>query len=81
MLDKSTYHSVKRQVKCLCRKNVLSLIDEMELTDYERDLLLYFYDGKTRTQTCMELCITEKTYTKDMKILLSKIYDYKNTLD
>lgn len=81
MLEKSTYHSTKRQVKCLCRKHLLSLCDDMELNDYERNLLIDFYDDKSRIQTCFDLCISEATYTKDMKILFTKICDYKNTLN
>lgn len=81
MLDKKTYLDLKKEVKCLCRKNVVLLCDEVELNDEERDLLMYFYEGKTRVQTCMDLCISPTYYNNHMKILFAKINDYKNTID
>lgn len=80
MLDKKTYLNLKKTIKCMCRKNVLKLCDDMELNKEERDLLMYFYDGKTRIQTCIELSISETYYKNHMKILFTKINDYKNTL-
>lgn len=80
MLDKTTYLNLKKEVKCLCRKNVITLCDEMELSEEERKLLMYFYDGKTRVQTCMEMCVSPTYYNNHMKILFSKINNYKNTL-
>lgn len=80
MLDKTTYLNLKKEVKCLCRKKVITLCDEMELSEEERKLLMYFYDGKTRVQTCMEMCVSPTYYNNHMKILFSKINNYKNTL-
>ena len=80
MIDKNTYLNLKKEIKCLCRKNVLALCDEMDLSDEERDLLLYFYDGKSRSRTCIDLCMSSTYYSEHMKILFSKINDYKNTL-
>lgn len=80
MVDKSTYNKLKKKIKYLCRRNVILLCDDMGLNDYERSLLLTFYDGKTRIQVCMEMCISLNKYTNDMKILFTKINDYyKNT--
>lgn len=79
MIDKSTYIQMKRDIKCLCRKDLLDLCDEMELTQIERNLLLRFYDGDMVQSVCMDMCISRPTYTKYMKTLLSKIYYYKNT--
>lgn len=72
MIDKSTYHVLKQQIRCFCRKNV-------ELTEYEINLLMNYYDKVSRVQTCMDLGISTTTYSNDMKILFSKIYNYKNT--
>ena len=79
MLDKKTYLDLKKEVKCLCRKNIIILCDEMGLNEEERQLLMYFYDGKTKVQTCMDLCISPTYYHNHMKILFTKINDYKNT--
>ena len=79
MIDKSTYLNLKREIRCYCRKNVMKLCDDMELTDIERILLLDFYNNELVVHTCMKLCISEKTHSKYMRILFSKIYDYKNT--
>lgn len=81
MLNGKTYLDLKREIKCLCRKNVIALCDNMELNDYERDLLMHFYDGKSKVSTCMDLCIGSNTYYNHMKKLFSKINDYKNTLN
>ena len=51
----------------------------MELNDFERKLLFKFYDGDMVDKICLDLCISNPTYTKCMKILFSKINDYKNT--
>lgn len=79
MINKERYHFMKRQIKCLCRKNVQKLCKDMELTDYETKLLLNYYDKMSKVETCMSLGISGTTYSNDMKILFSKIYNYKNT--
>lgn len=80
MIDKSTYHVLKRQIRCFCRNNVEELCKNMELTEYEINLIMKYYDKVSRVQTCMDLGISTTTYSNDMKILFSKIYNYKNTL-
>lgn len=80
MMDKKTYHDLKRNIKSMCRKNVLKLCDDMELNDEERNFLMYFYDGKTRVEVCMSLSISITYYRTRMKNIFEKIYDYKNTL-
>ena len=45
MIDKKTYLEMKRYIKCLSRKNIVDICDEIELTQIERNLLLRFYDG------------------------------------
>ena len=81
MIDKNTYLSLKREIKHLCRKNIIELCDNMELNQEERQLLINFYDNKSRIQTCMEMGMSQDTYTTHMKLLFTKIYNYKNTLD
>lgn len=80
MIDKNTYLNLKREIKCLCRKNVLELCDNMNLNQEERNLLLNFYDNKSRVQGSMEVGMSLDTYTTHMKLLFTKIYNYKNTL-
>lgn len=79
MIDKSTYHVLKRQIRCFCRNNVEELCKNMELTEYEINLIMKYYDKVSIVQTCMDLGISTTTYSNDMKILFSKIYNYKNT--
>lgn len=80
MLDKNTYLGMKRQVRCSCRPTIATLCESMGLSDYEKTLLLDFYDGKLRIQTCMEQGVSEKKYSKDLKKVFCKINDYyKNT--
>ena len=80
MIDKKIYHDLKKVIKCLCRRNVIKICDEVELNDEERDLLMSFYEDDSRTTTCMKLSISETYYNKHLKMILNKIYDYKNTL-
>lgn len=79
MINKELYLQLKKEIKCLCRKNVVKMCDDMELNETERTLLLDFYDNKTVTHTSINLCISQKTYSKYMRTLFSKIHDYKNT--
>lgn len=79
MIGKKEYLALKRDIKCFCRPNILKLCDDMELSETERKLLIDFYNGEMVQHTCMELSITAPTYNKNMRVLFSKIYDYKNT--
>lgn len=79
MIEKKLYLQLKRDIRCLCRPNLIKLCDDMGLNDTERKLLLDFYENKSVTQTSMELHISETTYNKYMKSLFCKINDYKNT--
>ena len=80
MIDKNTYLQLKREIKYLCRASVIKLADDMELNTEERNLLMSFYEGKTRTRVCYDMSISTTYYREHMKMLFSKIYDYKNTL-
>lgn len=80
MINKKDYLSLKKEIRCMCRKNVLKLCDDMELTDTERKILIDFYDNETLVSTCIDLNISNHTYNTKIKILFSKIKDYKNTL-
>lgn len=79
MLDKKTYLSMKRDIKCMCRNHVKNLCENMELDEFEKKILMNFYNGEKVQKTCMGLGISQPTYTTCMKIILSKINDYKNT--
>jgi hypothetical protein len=79
MLDRTEYLNLKKEIKCLCRNNVVALCDEMGLNEEERNLLLYFYDGKSRIETSIDLHVSIEYYSQHMKMLFNKIYDYKNT--
>lgn len=80
MLDKKTYHQTKKNLRCLCRDNLIKLCEEVKLNDYEKDLLLYFYEKKTVVDICMKLHICSDTYTKDMKMIIAKIIDYNKNI-
>lgn len=81
MLDKKSYLSLKKEIRFLCRKNVVALCDNMELNEEERVLLMNFYDGKSEIETCMELSVSHKYYLSHMRMLFAKINDYKNTFE
>ncbi len=80
MIDRQTYFNLKREIKLFSYNNIVRLCDEMNLEQNERDLLLDFYKDKTQTQVCMERGMCPTTYSKRMKMLFTKIYNYKNTL-
>jgi len=81
MIDKKTYLNLKKEVRNLCRQNVIKLCDDMQLNDEEMRLLLSFYDGDSVVSTCMKLSIGTRYYQTHMNTLFNKIYDYKNTLN
>lgn len=80
MIDKNTYLNLKREIRYLSYNNLIELCDSMKLDKEERQLLLDFYKKKKAIHTCMEINISPNTYTNHMKILFTKIYNYKNTL-
>lgn len=79
MIDKKTYLTLKKEIKSICRQNVIKLCDDVQLNKEERKLLLSFYDDDSRTSTCMKLCVSENYYKTHLKTIFNKIYDYKNT--
>ena len=81
MIGKQEYLQLKREIKCLCRANVVKLCDDMELNTEDKELLMAFYDGKTRTRICYDMAISRTYYRDHMRVLFSKIYDYKNTFN
>ena len=81
MIGKKEYLQLKREIKCLCRANVVKLCNDMELNTEDKELLLAFYDGKTRTRVCYDMSISTTYYRDRMRLLFSKIYDYKNTFN
>ena len=81
MIDKETYLNLKIEIRCISYNNVLELCESMKLDKEERQLLLDFYNKKTMVQVCMEHGMSYNTYTNHMKVLFSKIYNYKNTLN
>ncbi len=80
MIDKNTYLNLKREIRYLSYNNLLELCDSMKLDTEERQMLIDFYQKKKAIHTCMELGISQNTYTNYMKIIFTKIYNYKNTL-
>lgn len=79
MIDKKTYLQMKKDLKCLCRRDLSELCDEMELNDFEKKLLLKFYNGDKVPKICMDLCISQGMFTIYLKTVFSKIHHYKNT--
>lgn len=79
MIDKKLYIQLKKEVRCLCRKNLLKMCEDMELNNFEKDLLLDFYDNKTVVEICMKHNINKNSYIRYLKNIFNKIYDYKNT--
>ena len=79
MIDKKLYIQLKKEVRCLCRKNLLKMCEDMELNNFEKDLLLDFYDNKTVVEICMKHNINKNSYIRYLKNIFNKVYDYKNT--
>lgn len=80
MIERNEYFNLKKEIRILSYNNILKLCEEMGLDEEERILLINFYRNKSRVQTCMEIGMSFDTYTKHMKLLFSKINNYKNTL-
>lgn len=79
MLDTKSYLGMKRQMKCICLKEAENLAKEMKLNEYDKHLLLDLVNNTMSVETCMTLGISNKKYARDLKLLLTKIYNYKNT--
>ncbi len=80
MISKDVYLDTKRWVKCLCRTNLKQLCEDMELTEYEKKLIIGYHNGDTVVSQCMNLNISKGKYTNDLKLICTKIYNYKSTL-
>ena len=80
MINKNVYLETKRWIKTLCKTNLKNLCKDMELSKYETDLTMGYYDGKTLVEQCMDLNISSWKYTNDLKAICTKIHDYKSTL-
>lgn len=78
MVNYKDYIELKKIIKYECRPNIIDLCDKMGLNDFEKRLLLDFYDGKTRTESCFRFNICESTYTNKMRLLFTKIAKYIN---
>ena len=81
MISKDNYHNIKRYVKHLSKPQIKQLCSDMELTDLETNLLLSSYDGELVVKVCMDNYISETTYTKYIKIIYSKVYNYLNYIN
>jgi len=80
MIDKNTYLQLKKEIRCYPCNHVLDLCDSMKLNEYEKQLLMNFYNKEKVVHTCMDMGMTSMTYTKHLKEILTKFYNYKNTL-
>ena len=80
MIDKETYFNLKSEIRLTPYTSIIKLCEEMNLDDEEQRLLLDFYKGKKVIQICMESAMCPNTFTYRLKKLLTKIYNYKNTL-
>lgn len=79
MLDKSTYLQTKNEIKSYCPCDIRKFAKDMMLNKYESDLLTSFANDDTRIATCIKLGISRNKYTSDLKKLVIKIINYKNT--
>lgn len=76
MLVKNEYHELKHELKNLCKPSIVSLCNDLDFDDYEKSLLMSFYNGMSRIEAGFKLHICESKYTKDLKTVFSKISDY-----
>lgn len=75
-MSKVEFHAMKRNIRELSKPQVLKICDELMLDDYEKSLLLSFYDNDSVVKTCMDNYISQNTYTNHLKIILKKIHNY-----
>ena len=76
MITKENYHKTKRYVKALSKPQIKELCADMELNDLEAKLLISSYDGESVIKICMDNYICESAYTKYIKMVYSKVYNY-----
>lgn len=75
-MDKKNYLNTKRYIKHICYNSVVDICKDMNLDEYETNLLLYLNKDYTRTYSSLQLGVSEYKYTFDLKKLISKVYDY-----
>jgi hypothetical protein len=76
MIGKEDYHKIKKYIKNLSRPQIKQLCSDMELNTIETNLLLSSYDGDMIVKVCLDNYISETTYTKYIKKVYSKVYNY-----
>ncbi len=76
MITKDNYHRVKHYLKSLSKPQVKNLCVDMELSEFEKNLLLAMYDNELVTKICMDNFICETTYNKYIKSIYTKVYNY-----
>lgn len=76
MIDKKDYHKLKKYIRTLCRLQVRQLCIDAELNDFETKLFLASYDNQSVVKTCMNLFISNSSYTNYIKIVYSKVFNY-----
>lgn len=76
MITKADYHKTKHYVKLLSKPQVRQLCSDMELNSLESKLVLSSYDNEMVVKFCMDNYISESAYTKYIKNVYSKIYNY-----
>lgn len=78
MITKDEYHKLKAEIKLLSKPEIKKLCEDMELTDYEKSLLMSSYNGESVVKICMEHYISNYTYNIDIKTIYTKIKNYLN---
>ena len=76
MIDKNNYHKLKKYLRVQSRPQIEKLISDLSLNSTEQKLFLSWYNGDTRVKTCMDSFICDDTYTKYLKTIFSKVYNY-----
>lgn len=76
MLTKTNYHKIKHYLKSLSKPQIKDLCSNLELSEFEKTILLSTYDNELVSKICMDNFICETTYNKYIKSVYTKIYNY-----
>lgn len=76
MIKRKDYFEIKRNIKSMCRDNVIDLCNNVGLNEYETKLIMHINRDSTRVYTAMNMGICQSKVSKDLRKIMTKIDDH-----
>ena len=78
MLKKHEYRKVTNIIRDMNKKQIKRLCDEVNLSQYEKNILNGIKDKDKIDEVCIKNYISTSTFNNHSKILLNKVYYFYN---